>query len=357
VTVERPRFDADQALAVELETITDLESLRDEWTRLAIATRNVFATWEWNTTWWKHFGKPGRLLVTTCRAADGRLVAILPLYLWRTFPLRVVRFLGHRGADELGPICAPEDRDVVARALLEALARAGAQVFVGERLPAGDGWQARFGARVLAEEASPTLRFPSGDWETFLRSKSSNFRGQVRQRERRLFRDFDACYRLATDPGRLHDDVGTLFALHVARWSKGATDFQSREAFHREFAAQALERGWLRLWFLEVDGVARAADYGFRFADVESYYQGGRDPDWNAHSVGFVLMLHAIRTAFGDGMREFRLLRGGEDYKYRLATEDDGLETVGVTRGAIGSGALSLVVAARRSRVGRWLRG
>jgi CelD/BcsL family acetyltransferase involved in cellulose biosynthesis len=357
VIVERPHPVLEQAAGLELEPVRALDAIREEWAALAARTGNVFASWEWNATWWKHFGESGRLLTMACRDRDGRLVAVLPLYLWRSRPLRVVRFLGHRGADELGPICEPADREAVAAALRTTLATAKAHVFVGERLPVQAGWGTLLGARPLTREASPTLRFEHSDWEEFLRTKSANFRGQVRQRERRLFRDFEAGYRLATDPARLQDDLGTLFALHKARWGEGATDFQQRESFHREFAAQALDRGWLRLWLLEVDGVVRAADYGFRFHGVESYYQGGRDPDWNAHSVGFVLLMHAIRTSVADGMREFRLLRGGEDYKYRLANVDDELETVGVTRGLLAGAALSAVARGRKTRIVRALRG
>ena len=56
----------------------------------------------------------------------------------------------------------------------------------------------------------------------------------------------------------------------------------------------ALERGWLRLWVLEADGKAVAAWYGFRFAQIDWYYQSGRDPDWERQSVGFVLLAHTI---------------------------------------------------------------
>jgi alkylation response protein AidB-like acyl-CoA dehydrogenase len=69
---------------------------------------------------------------------------------------------------------------------------------------------------------------------------------------------------------------------------------------------------------------------GFRLAGVESYYQAGRDPRWNRYHVGLVLLAHAIQQAAYDSMTEYRLLRGGEPYKYRFATTDPGLETVGV---------------------------
>jgi alkylation response protein AidB-like acyl-CoA dehydrogenase len=69
---------------------------------------------------------------------------------------------------------------------------------------------------------------------------------------------------------------------------------------------------------------------GAGLAGVESYYQAGRDPRWNRYHVGFLLLAHAIQQAACDSMTEYRLLRGGEPYKYRFATTDPGLETVGV---------------------------
>ena len=46
-----------------------------------------------------------------------------------------------------------------------------------------------------------------------------------------------------------------------------------------------------------------AAWYGFRFAGIESYYQSGRDPEWDRHAVGAGILEHSIRQAFADGMQ------------------------------------------------------
>jgi CelD/BcsL family acetyltransferase involved in cellulose biosynthesis len=100
-----------------------------------------------------------------------------------------------------------------------------------------------------------------------------------------------------------------------------------------------------------VDGKPAAAKYNFRYGDVEFSYQAGRDPSWRRFSIGLVILAHAIRNAVEDGMREYRFLRGGEPYKYRLATADPGLETVAVGRGPLTDAALamSLVVGDRLS--------
>ena len=143
-----------------------------------------------------------------------------------------------------------------------------------------------------------------------------------------------------------------LLRLHQLRWGTTKSPFLDAAAFHREFAAIALRRGWLRLWILEVDGRPVAASYGFRFGDTESGYQSGRDPSFRESQLGFLLLNRAVREALADGMREYRLLRGGEAYKVRLATGDPGLETIGLGRGAAARGALRMAVAARGRSLG-----
>jgi CelD/BcsL family acetyltransferase involved in cellulose biosynthesis len=264
---------------------------------------------------------------------------VLPLYRFSVGPVRVSRLLGHGPADQLGPVCAPGDAPFAADALRQSL-REGCDVFVGDVLAAEEGWAERLGGAVLRAQASPTLRL-EGSWDDLLASRSRNFREQVRRRERKLAREHDLRFRLSDDAARLGEDLDTLFRLHRARWA-GETGFGGAdEPFHRDFAALALERGWLRLWLLELDDRAVAAWYGFRFAGVESYYQAGRDPAYERESVGFVLLAHTIRAATEDGADEYRFLRGGEGFKYRFASEDRGLETIAVARTARGSVALA----------------
>ena len=150
------------AFALEL---LDLDASRAEWSALAERSGNVFATWEWHSTWWRHYGHGRRLLATAVRAPEGELQAILPLYVWRERPLRIVRFLGHGPGDELGPICAPEHRSAAAEALRQVLARERAKVFVGEQLHGDAGWAELLRAHTLTRAGSPVLRFGGRDWE------------------------------------------------------------------------------------------------------------------------------------------------------------------------------------------------
>jgi len=335
-----------------LQPLLDLELAKEEWAKLVDRAGNLFSTWEWTTTWWRHFGRSRPLLVTAARAADGSLLAILPIYLSATRPLRIARFIGHGVGDQLGPICESLHRQAAAHALRSVLAQHSRRcdVFVGDGLPGDEGWGPMLGGTVLRRTSCPVLRIDGASWDEFLAARSSNFREQVRSRERRLARAHKLRYRLADDPNRLQSDLDSLFTLHEARWGerRSYSLHGARAEFHRDFAARALERGWLRLWFLELDGRAAAAWYGFRFAGAEWYYQMGRDPAWERQSVGFVLLAHSIREAVNDGMREYKLLLGDEPYKSRFADEDPGLEAVVVPRGVRGRAALAGARAARR---------
>jgi CelD/BcsL family acetyltransferase involved in cellulose biosynthesis len=335
---------------LRLELLGDLQNSRGGWDSLARKSRNVFSSWEWASCWWREFGEGRPLRLTACRDDTGEIVALLPLYLSRGLPLRTLCFLGHGPADQLGPVCLPELIEPVARELRRGLAERfwDWEVFIADRLPGDHDWEALFEGRLLERESSPLLRIDGQGWEDFLASRSSNFREQVGRRERKLGREHDLRFRLTTAE-RFEQDFDTLVRLHDARWAHGSKAFEERvQRFHREFAALALERGWLRLWVMEVDGSPVAAWYGFRYEGVESYYNSGRARDWDRYRVGFVLLVHTIREAFNDGMLEYRMLRGDEEYKRRFASEDRGVETIGLSRG-LGRAASILGSAARRA--------
>src|SRR3954470_24090625 len=303
-----------------MEIARELGAFEPEWRRLGEASGNLFATWEWAETWWRHFGQGEPLI-----AREGE--SLVALEIRRRGPLRIARFIGHGPADAMGPIGGP--------ALLREL-EGHWDVLLAERLAPGAGVE----GTTLLREGSPVVEAPEGGFEGFLKTKSRNFRSQVRRKERTLV-EKGLAYRLSDDPDRLDEDMRTLVQLHDARWGEeGSGAFADRRAaFHRDFARVALEKGWLGLWMAEIDQKPIAAWYGFRFGGEEWYYQSGRDPDWDRDSVGLVLLAHTIRSAFDDGLTTYRLLRGGESYKDRFATSDPGVETVVAGRSALGKAA------------------
>jgi CelD/BcsL family acetyltransferase involved in cellulose biosynthesis len=329
-------------------SLEDVEAT--EWRRLATDAGHVFATPEWLLTWWRHFGKERRQLIGLARA-EAKLVAVVPLCESWTHGVHVLRFVGHGQSDQLGPVSAPLSDPVAASTVRAVIGGLPLQRFIlfAERIP-GDQRLTELGsARFLYREASPVLQ---GSWDDFLRTRGRNFRQQVRRFPRKLAELGTVSYRLASDPERLDQDLDTLFRLHRRRWEGAATSFLRAARFHRDFAAEAFRRDWLRLWFLEIDGAPVAALLGFRFAGVEAAYQSGRDPTLQQHPLGFVLLAHAARTALDDGMREYRLGRGGDPYKNRFATADPTLATYGLARGGTARVLLTAAPAQRGRSLG-----
>jgi CelD/BcsL family acetyltransferase involved in cellulose biosynthesis len=311
---------------------------------LAEVSRNVFATPEFHETWWRHFGSGRELRLTAVLDGD-RVVGVLPVYVWKSVPLRVLRFLGHGGGDDLGPVALAGAAGPVAAAYRHA--------FPGPALGhhVRPEWRSALAARTLTREPSPVLATSGfAGWDDYLASRSANLRQTVRNRERRLLRAYEVGFRLAT-ADTLDRDLDTLFRLHRSRWDGASTTFGRLERFHRDFARVAFGRGWARLVVLELDGEPAACWYGFRFAGVDAFYQSGREPSLTRQAVGLVLLAHTIRCAVEEGQDEYRFLRGGESYKYRFTDDDSHVETIVCGRGAPLLAAAAPAVAAARRRL------
>jgi len=348
MTIHTGQESATEAEVVpRLERVHGFDALGAEWDALAERSGSIFSTALWHRLWWEHHGGDRELLLHAARSQDGVLRAVLPLYAWRRRLPRALRFLGHGPGDELGPVYARGEEVAAATALRRALDELEWDVFFGEQLPGDERWTKLLDGRSWRREASPVLRL-SDSWDEYLATRSSNFRQQLRRRERDLAGEGRVELRLA-DGATLERDVDTLFALHRTRWGGARTDFADTP-FHRAVAREALARGWLRLWTLELDGRPVASWHGFRVGGVASYYQAGRDPAYERLSVGFVLMAHSIRSAIAEGAAEYRFGRGDEAFKSRFTEEDPGLETVALRRGLVGGAAYSAARAARLTR-------
>jgi CelD/BcsL family acetyltransferase involved in cellulose biosynthesis len=334
-------------MSVELDRIGGIDEARAEWERLAAASGCPFATVEWTEAWLEHAAGPYVPHVFLAREPGGRAVAIVPLVIARGRYVRKARFLGFRAANQVGPICAPEDAELGAEALRLAIAatRRDWDVLLAENLP-GTGWTERMGGTVIAGKGSPIVRGPWKSWDDYLASRTRNLRSELRRKERRL-QEQGLTHTIIRAPEELEPALDTLFELHRGRWGSEASPFFSGlETFHRAFATAAFARGWVRLHVLEIDGRPVAANYSLRFGETEWSYQLGRDLRLEHASVGLIGCAIAVREAFAEGASEFKLGPGAQPYKLRLANADSTLETVGIAHGL--RGRASLLAARRR---------
>ena len=335
-----------------LESASGSDMVTADRSRLASPASDLFRTPEWIETWRATRRDPQDVRFLTARDGEGRIAGIAPIVVERVGPLRIARFAGHGEADMLGPVVAD---GVDARSLLrEALdGISGWDLFLGERMRQAEGWGHRPEDVVLRTETNPRIqlgRWP--DWDAYLATRTKKLRREMRHDARAMAAIPGATIRQVNAASELPDAMTALFSLHEARFGD-ASSFLPRAAFHRRFASVALERGWLRLTLLDVEGRPIAARYDFMYGRVYYAYNAGRDPSWGRQSVGLVLRAHSIRTAFEEGATSYRFLRGGEDYKSRFGTTDDPLVTIAWPRTRIGRHAVSLAARLRGHRRAR----
>ena len=327
---------------VDVRVITGSEAWdvlgESDWTVLAEASGNIFATPEWMKLWRRHVAK-GEAVAVVCERGGK------PFGLWlfdvvRRGGVRLARLAGHGPGDELGPVCSVADIGDAASCLREAVGSrlVPADLVLLERLTGGEPWSRYLSREPIRIEPSPFLDISGMTHEEWLARGTSKARGR-RRRARAAFEAVGSISRVDT-ADHLEGAMDDLLSLHERRWEDGrSTAFAPPlDQLHKEFAAEALSQGWLRLLVARIDSRPSAAWYGFNFGGATWFYQSGRDPKDDKLSSGTLVLLEAIDSAFEGGSAEFRLLRGGDEYKARFSNADRGLVTYllpGSSKGAL----------------------
>lgn len=324
-----------------IENGPGLAELATEWNDLLrdSAADSAFLTFEWVSTWWRHFGSGRRLWVVTVRA-DGELVAIAPFVRCprRLRPPRVMPALELIGsaatfADHLDVIVRRGREREAGEAVADAVAGAGLALDL-TGLSFGSAVTAhvhpalsrhRWISATVPADVCPFITLAGTTWENYLASLGSQHRYNFRRRLRNLTRQFEMRFDPVTSEPARREAFAALVRLHNERWqSRGGSGAFSRAdqvAFHDELTRLLLERGWLRLYVLRLQGAIVAALYAISYHGKFHFYQSGFDTGFRRHSIGLVTMGLAIEQAAREGANEFDLLRGTEDYKFLWAHE------------------------------------
>jgi CelD/BcsL family acetyltransferase involved in cellulose biosynthesis len=333
---------------------TSFASLQEEWNALLRRSRfdTIFLTWEWQSTWWQYVGAARGSLCLLAAREDGRPIAILPLYLTEEAGVRSLQVVGCvEVSDYLDLVIEAGREEEVYRALLEWLASAeapGWDVLDLCNQPQSSLAHTRliemaidlgFGAKSEEEDVCPVvalLQEPGGPvdagedpaWGAFLARLDKKDRHEIRRKIRRVEREAPDS-RVVVVTGReagvdLDAAVDRFIALHrLSSPAKDAFMTVEMQAFFHAIARVLADRGWLRLFFMEVGGVPAAAYFCFDYNDEVLVYNSGYDPGaYPQLSLGWVLMARVIQHAISAGRRRLDFLQGNEDYKYRFGGQD-----------------------------------
>lgn len=336
------------------------DGLEQEWPSLVGASRapSVFLTWEWVRTWWTVFGEEKELFVITFRDDESRLCGIAPLYRTRRgfgpFGVNELRFIGFGEdvkPDYLGLIARAGTEDQIAAALCRYLEDAAGEWdtvrltdIVGD-MPYLESVARYYEARGcrIGLETSATCRYVSlpHSYDDYLTTLGRNLRYNIARRTKTLLKGFDAELFVWEEPSTVAEGIDELARLHRKRWAgrRGSRSFSSDRylRFHRAVAREFLEKGWLRLYGLRIEGRIVAALYCYHYMGKVYYYQSGFDPDWYRYSTGLVLCAFALRRAIEEGAQEFDFLRGDHSYKEAWSQSSRTTRTLYLAKPAIPS--------------------
>ena len=328
-----------EALTVtSVEDDASLAAMAEPWNRLAGDV--PFRRWDWLEASWRHFRTSRRSLMTLAvRDGGGELSGLAPWYRQRTrWQGRVLRFLGSDEAcsDYLSVLTAPGREDDVARSLADWLTKDAAgrwDLLELNCVDAGDPVVHRLTEELAARDHTVhaargmncwRLKLPA-DLDDYLRALSRNRRQKCRSMYRKTFERGTAVLRAADDEDSLQKGLGILIDLHQRRWESvgesGCFACENFRDFLFDVARRFLDKGALRLQWIEVDGVPVAADFSLGGGRCAYGYQCGINPDFRQLLPGTLMMIANLRSAIAQGYEEFDFLRGDEEYKTHWGAE------------------------------------
>jgi len=334
-TLAKTMDDRSSFTAERIDDRLRFAEMKQEWGDLleSSTSRCLFLTWEWLHTWWKHLAADRELCILAVRCGS-ELAAVAPfgvrppsLSRRRLFPVQEFLGSGSAGSDYLDFIvrqgCEAEARHAFASCLAEQrLMLDWAQLKRGGCFAAGvasilgqEGWR----VSETRTNICPFILLAGKFWESYLATLGAEHRYNFNRKWKRLNRDFAVQFEQARTEEQCHESINLVMTLHNLRWrERGGSDAFHTPGlveFHRELSQIALERGWLRLYVLRLNGKPAAALYGFLYHRTFYFYQSGFDAAFDKYSVGVVTMGLAIQRAIEEGAEEFDLLHGDEKYK------------------------------------------
>ncbi len=317
----------------------EFDALADSWNALLSRSRSdiIFLRWEWIHAWRRVQGDSIRPFVVTVRDGNGDLVGVAPFYrtayvLGRVLPYKCLRIMGDfpTGAECLDWIVCPEREKEVARRIAETLADAESEWdFLW--MPYVPTWT---GARDRMLDAAGAVGFPFSErdvpfgalqlpekFEELINSLGSSHRYNTRRDLKRTFADPATVFSRCLDERSLPRFLDSLFRLHADRWGREGQlgTFRKKpneRKFYETFAPVAHDRGWLRLYGVEMAGELKAVQYGFLYNGAFLQIQEGFDHD-SGRGLGNLLRFKVIEELIRDGIRVYDFLAGVSEHKKR----------------------------------------
>jgi len=315
-----------------IERATDievLERIKDDWNALLEnnETKTVELTYEWQTTYWKHFNENSKLFVLIVKEADS-IVAVAPLRLTYTkkFGLRVrtLEFIAAKESNYQDFIIG-DNKERVLECILNYLisnrkswdilslthipeTSATAHFFLNEL----DG---SLLCRVSSIEKCIFLKLDK-TWKEY--ATNSKARAKIAYRMKRLQRYGEINCSHCSNEEQFRSNLQAFFELHRKRWNPTITPSQFNDdrccQFYLEISPQLLPKEQVDLFVLSVEKSPVALLYSFLLGRNCLIQLIAYDVEYSKAAPSLVMHELFVKQAFADGIE---VIDFGHYYPYK----------------------------------------
>ncbi len=320
-------------MSLTLERHTDPQLFSDlfsEWHELLAKCRSprIFQTPEFTKSWWETLGT-GDLTLITWRDEAGVLVGLAPLFATLTEQGKTLSFLGCSDVTDYQDLLVDQTAsDAVYAsffAYLESPECSGTTLKLCS-LPNDSvtllTMKERYNDSKLVisqQDVVPLLPLPN-NWDDYLNQLDRKQRHEIRRKWGKLEREVAFAFSLVTESSQTATAITTFIELHKAS-SPGKSRFwdDHHVAFFTKVVHAFATAGWLKLFFLAIEGRPAAAMLVFDYGDRYYLYNSGYDPEYYRElSTGNTLLAYTIKHAIEQERPLYDFLRGDEAYKFRF---------------------------------------
>ena len=343
-----------------LHSFDDAEPYHAAWNELVRRSgADIYQTFEWCRTWWRHYGEGRRINLLLCFSGDD-LVGVVPAFteaLWLgPARIRIAKLIGADFSLQLCNLPVMQDAldAVVSHAIRHFIGNGKCDVFLlgplsgpaarmDEIVNAGrKEYDLVASAVCLGDSISTRFELPE-NFETYQDLIGSRQRGNYN----RSWQQFSKNHKVEADTVMEFADVRREFdafqSIHEEQWAAENKlghfgDWPKSAEFNRELVECFGKLGMVRFFRILADGEVACSQYCFRFRETNYWRLPGRAcrPGWEKFSLGKMGLIRMIEASLTEGLSVVEGGRGHYDYKVQLGGVEWPLRTIQFTRRGFG---------------------
>jgi len=319
-----------------------VEAMKEEWDRfMEEIGAEIFLSYDWCRTWWKHYGQGRELLISVFRSA-GELVGILPLMRDRIgasiFSVGVVRLVGTDFSPftTVFPVKAPFI-DQAIHSLIEELNRKCKWeiLHIGPICGCYEHQKELQGALDTIRSNEYPVMYYTDEVQTYYPVEKSwdlqveRMKQRHRTNTRKAFRELQSKGLTPHSTFATRENYEEIFdglvQMHKDYWRDRNMpghfgDWPGSYDFHKEVAGIAAHQGRLRLMQIHLNDLCIGYEYSFKFGNTYYSIVGGRIeyPDGIRIDHKCIAFREKVEKAVQEQVKTIDSMRGRYEYKLEM---------------------------------------